>query len=140
MGFSGIPRIDNYNGTNYEGVRYLQLSVGQGRRCSTAIGYLHGRPQGNLRMATGALVTRLLFDGSRVTGVEYRRNGETRTAHAAREVVLSAGSNRRRAKSTRARHSGAAASTRRGREPDRPCAVAHHLCLHAIDHAQRNHK
>jgi choline dehydrogenase len=88
---AGIPQTDDYNGANYEGVSYLQLSVGQGRRCSTAIGYLHGRPQGNLRMATGALVTRLLFEGNRVTGVEYQQNGETRTAHAAREVVLSAG-------------------------------------------------
>ena len=88
---AGIPRTDDYNGANYEGVSYLQLSVGEGRRCSTAIGYLHGRPQRSLRMATGALVTRLLFDGKRVTGVEYLQNGEVRTARAAREVVLSAG-------------------------------------------------
>ncbi|WP_109478700.1 GMC family oxidoreductase N-terminal domain-containing protein [Paraburkholderia sp. C35] len=88
---AGIPRTDDYNGARYEGVSYLQLSVGDGRRCSTAIGYLHGLRQRNLQMIMGALVTRLLFDGSGVTGVEYLHNGETRTARASREVVLSAG-------------------------------------------------
>lgn len=88
---AGIPLTPDYNGAQYEGVSYLQLSVGRGRRCSTAIGYLHGRPQRNLRLETEALVTRLVFDGSRVAGVEYVQGGKTLRAMAAREVVLSAG-------------------------------------------------
>ncbi|MGH8790803.1 MAG: GMC family oxidoreductase [Cupriavidus necator] len=88
---AGIPLTPDYNGAQYEGVSYLQLSVGRGRRCSTAIGYLHGRPQHNLRLETEALVTRLIFDGSRVAGVEYVQGGKTLRAIAAREVVLSAG-------------------------------------------------
>ncbi|SCU86388.1 Choline dehydrogenase, mitochondrial [Cupriavidus necator] len=88
---AGIPLTPDYNGAQYEGVSYLQLSVGRGRRSSTAIGYLHGRPQQNLRLETEAQATRLLFDGARVSGVEYVQGGRTLRAMAAREVVLSAG-------------------------------------------------
>ena len=88
---AGIPATDDYNGAAYEGVSYLQLSTGGGRRCSTAAGYLHGRRQRNLHLATEALATRLLFDGERVTGVEYLQGGQVRRALAAREVIVSAG-------------------------------------------------
>lgn len=88
---AGIPLAADYNGAAYEGVSYLQLSVGRGRRCSTAVGYLHGRPQPNLRVATGATATRLLFEGGRVAGVEYRQGGTVCAAMAACEVILSAG-------------------------------------------------
>jgi choline dehydrogenase len=90
-GDAGIPSTDDYNGAAYEGVSYLQLSTGGGRRCSTAAAYLRGRRQRNLRLATEALATRLLFDGNRVTGVEYMQGGEVRRAIAAREVIVSAG-------------------------------------------------
>jgi choline dehydrogenase len=88
---AGIPSTPDYNGAAYEGVSYLQLSTGGGRRCSTAVGYLRGRPQRNLHLATEALATRLLFDGKRATGVEYVQNGRTRRVMAAREVIVSAG-------------------------------------------------
>ncbi len=38
-----------------------------------------------------AQVTRILFDGKRAMGVEYRQDGTTKTARAAREVILSGG-------------------------------------------------
>lgn len=88
---AGIPAVADYNGGTYEGVSYLQLSTGGGRRCSTAIGYLHGRPQRDLALATEAVVTRVLFEGKRAIGVEYVQGGVTRTALARREVILSAG-------------------------------------------------
>nr|WP_244874197.1 GMC family oxidoreductase N-terminal domain-containing protein [Cupriavidus numazuensis] len=88
---AGIPATEDYNGAAYEGVSYLQLSTGGGRRCSTAVGYLRGRPQPNLHLATEALATRLLFDGKRATGVEYMQGGQLRQAMAAREVIVSAG-------------------------------------------------
>jgi len=88
---AGIPSTEDYNGAAYEGVSYLQLSTGGGRRCSTAVGYLRGHPQRNLHLATEALATRLLFDGKRVTGVEYMQGGRIRRAMAAREVIVSAG-------------------------------------------------
>ncbi|CAG9186050.1 GMC family oxidoreductase [Cupriavidus pinatubonensis] len=88
---AGIPATEDYNGADYEGVSYLQLSTAGGRRCSTAVGYLSGRPQRNLHLATEALATRLLFDGKRATGVEYMQGGQVRRAMAAREVIVSAG-------------------------------------------------
>ncbi|CAG9186701.1 GMC family oxidoreductase [Cupriavidus pinatubonensis] len=88
---AGIPRTPDYNGGSYEGVSYLQLSVGRGRRCSTAIGYLHGRPQANLRLITEAQVTRVILDNSKANGVEYTVGGQVQRAMAAREVILCAG-------------------------------------------------
>lgn len=88
----GVPRNDDFNGARQEGVGYYQLFTRRGWRSSTAVGYLkpaRGRP--NLEVKTGAHATRLVFDGRRATGVEYRQGGETRTARAAREVILAAG-------------------------------------------------
>jgi choline dehydrogenase len=45
----------------------------------------------NLQVITNAHVTRLLFEGRRCTGVEFRTGGEVRRAAAAREVILAAG-------------------------------------------------
>jgi choline dehydrogenase len=63
-----------------------------GLRCSTAGAFLHPaleRP--NLTVETGAYVTRLLLDGTRVLGVEIDQNDGLREIHAG-EVILSAGS------------------------------------------------
>lgn len=81
----------DYNGADQEGVCLYQTNIRGGFRCSAARGYLHPalrRP--NLRLIRDALVTRVLFDGTRATGVELTRRGQT-TRVMAREVVLSAG-------------------------------------------------
>ncbi|WP_321795895.1 GMC family oxidoreductase [Caballeronia sp. J97] len=88
---AGIPRATDYNGGEYEGVSYLQLSVGRGRRCSTAIGYLHGRRHANLRLVTEANASRVILENGRAMGVEYKHEGQTKRAMAAREVILCAG-------------------------------------------------
>lgn len=88
---AGIPPTADYNGADYEGVSYLQLSTANGHRCSTSVGYLRGRPQKNLSLATEALATRLLFEGSRAIGVEYLQGGQLRRVHAKCEVIVSAG-------------------------------------------------
>ncbi|EKZ99474.1 MULTISPECIES: GMC family oxidoreductase [Cupriavidus] len=87
----GIPRNADYNGEQYEGVSYLQLSTRNGQRCSTAIGYLHGRVNAKIDLQVEATVTRILFDGKKAVGVEYVQAGVTRKAYASREVILSAG-------------------------------------------------
>jgi choline dehydrogenase len=89
---AGIPRNDDVNGETQEGVAYYQLTVKNGQRCSAAVAYLHPvmeRP--NLRVETEALTTRVLFEGKRAVGVEYRQGGETKTAKAAAEVILAGG-------------------------------------------------
>jgi len=88
---AGIPRTPDYNGARYEGVDYLQLSTREGRRCSTAAAYLHGRKQANLDIANEATATRLLFDGQKVVGVEYLQGGVKKQATALAEVIVSAG-------------------------------------------------
>ena len=61
-------------------------------RSSTAVAFLRpARKRKNLRVATSAHATRILFDGRRATGVEYVQNGKTVTAQASGEVILSGG-------------------------------------------------
>jgi choline dehydrogenase len=88
----GIPRNDDFNGKTQEGVGYHQTTTRQGRRCSTAVGYLRpAMTRPNLRVMTGALAERITFDGRRATGVTFRQHGQLRTARAMREVVLCGG-------------------------------------------------
>lgn len=88
----GIPTTDDFNGASQEGAGYLQLTTKNGWRCSAAVGYLRpakGRPK--LSVETDAHVTRVLFEGTRAVGVEYRHGGRTVEARANREVLLAAG-------------------------------------------------
>jgi choline dehydrogenase len=89
---AGFPRNDDFNGPEQEGAGYFQLTARNGRRCSTATGFLkQARRRANLKIESGALTTRVLFDSRRATGVEYRVGTEIRTAAARGEVILSAG-------------------------------------------------
>jgi choline dehydrogenase len=89
---SGIPRTDDFNGARQEGAGYFQLTTRNGRRWSTAAGYLRqARKRHNLKVETHALATRILFDGSRATGIEYRQGDALRTAYANAEVILAGG-------------------------------------------------
>ncbi len=88
----GFPRNDDFNGAGQDGVGYHQTTTSNGKRCSTAVGYLRpamSRP--NLRVVTNALTEKITFDGRRATGVVFRLDGETRTARAASEVILCGG-------------------------------------------------
>jgi 4-pyridoxate dehydrogenase len=89
---AGYPRTADYNGAQQEGFGRTQASIGKGRRCSAATGYL--RPalaRENLKVETGALASKILFEGNRAVGVEYTQNGATKTAQAGREVLLAGG-------------------------------------------------
>jgi choline dehydrogenase-like flavoprotein len=90
---AGFPENPDFNGPSQEGVGMYQVTHRNGERCSVAKGYLTphlGRP--NLKVITGARATRLLLDGRRTTGVEYRLgDGSTARVLARREVLLSAG-------------------------------------------------
>jgi choline dehydrogenase len=89
---AGYPRNDDFNGPKQEGVGFYQVTQKRGRRWSAADAYLKpalDRP--NLTVLTGAQATRVLVEGGRATGVEYRRGGTLHTVRAAAEVVLSGG-------------------------------------------------
>jgi choline dehydrogenase len=88
----GFPRNDDFNGASQDGVGYHQTTTRNGRRCSTAVGYLRPamrRP--NLQVVTEALTEKILFEGHRAVGVSFRRDGKSWTARAAREVILCGG-------------------------------------------------
>jgi len=88
---AGYGETPDYNGRRQEGFCRMDMSVRDGRRSSTANAYLKpalGRPNLTLRMH--ALTTRILLDGRRARGVEYRQDGALRRGRARREVILSA--------------------------------------------------
>ena len=88
----GIPRNDDFNGATQEGAGYFQLTARNGRRCSAAVAYLNpAKRRPNLRIATGALVHRIVVEDGRATGVELSADGATQRVRAAGEVLLSAG-------------------------------------------------
>ncbi|MEM7044876.1 MAG: choline dehydrogenase, partial [Pseudomonadota bacterium] len=88
----GIPRTADFNGEDQEGVGYFQLTTKNGFRCSSAVAYLHPikyRP--NLDVVTDALVSRVVIEDKRATGVMYWQSGQLMRADAQGEIVLSAG-------------------------------------------------
>ncbi len=89
---SGIPANDDCNGATQEGVGYFQQTTYKGFRWSTAKGFLRpARKRANLTVETDAQTTRILFEGKRAVGVEYKRGGQLLEARANAEVVLAAG-------------------------------------------------
>jgi choline dehydrogenase len=88
----GIERNSDYNDGELDGISQQQLTIKDGRRHSAADAYLReAMDHPNLQVITRAHVRRLLLDGSRCLGVEWRRNGRLESARAGSEVVLSAG-------------------------------------------------
>ena len=89
---AGFNYNPNFNGQCFEGVGTYQITSARGLRASTAKCYLRPalkRP--NLYLKTHVHISRVLFDGTRATGVEYIQNGKTHRIKAHREVILSAG-------------------------------------------------
>ncbi len=89
---AGIPVTEDYNAEHPDGFGPSQSTIKGGRRCSAAVAYL--RPalgRANLTLQMHVLVTRIMLDAGRATGVEYRQGARKLVAHAAREVILCAG-------------------------------------------------
>jgi choline dehydrogenase len=88
----GIPRTADFNGEDQEGVGYFQLTTRNGFRCSSAVAYIHPvdhRP--NLDVVTNALVSRIVVENKRATGVMYHQGRQLMRADVEGEVILSAG-------------------------------------------------
>jgi choline dehydrogenase len=89
----GLRRLEDYCGGDMDGAFINLATQRRGQRWSAERGFLHSavsRP--NLRVVTGALVERVLFENKRAIGVRYRRNGVDHELRAHREVIVSAGS------------------------------------------------
>ncbi len=88
----GVPFLEDYNGSEQEGIGLVQLSADRGVRYSSARGYLRTDPPDNLVVLTHSRATKIVLDGSRATGVEIiAADGSVQTIHADHEVIVSAG-------------------------------------------------
>jgi choline dehydrogenase len=88
----GQKRNPDYNSGDQEGCGYYQQMMKRGRRWSAADAYLRpamARP--NLLVRLHAHATKIVLDGRRAVGIEYRFGAELRVARAEREVILSGG-------------------------------------------------
>ena len=89
---AGHPLTDDYNGAEQHGFSKMQVTIRDGRRCSSAVAYLRPalrRP--NLKVEVNAHVTRVQVEGGKAVGVEYVQKGLKRVARAQREVLLCGG-------------------------------------------------
>ena len=88
----GIPRNDDYNGADQEGVGYYQRVIHRGLRVSSAKAFLTpALRRSNLSVRTDALVSRVEFSDGRAVAVRYSRGGQARRLHARREIVMCCG-------------------------------------------------
>ncbi len=87
---AGHPFRKDLNGREQEGVGYSQMTRRGRWRGSTAQTFLR-EAKGRVRVETDAQATRLLFDGRRCIGAEFRQGGELKQLRVTREVVLSGG-------------------------------------------------
>jgi choline dehydrogenase len=88
---AGFRRTDDVNGFRQEGFAPFDKNVRRGRRLSAARAYLHPViDRSNLTVVTRAQADRIVFEGTRAVGVEYRRNRRRRVARGA-EIVLCGG-------------------------------------------------
>ncbi len=84
----GLPLNADYNGVSQDGVSFMQFSIEDGVRHSTAAAYI--RPverHASLEIVTGAVAHRLLFDGTACVGVEWSEGSRIERAHAGEVVV-----------------------------------------------------
>jgi choline dehydrogenase len=88
----GWKVVDTLNGSEHEGLTRMRSTVRDGRRWSAADAFLRpAERRFNLRILSGVLVEKILFEGNRATGVSYTRDGQRHSDRASKEVIVSAG-------------------------------------------------
>jgi choline dehydrogenase len=89
---AGITATDDHNGPSQEGAGWFQFTQRNGRRCSTAVAYLHPAiARGNVEVLTDTLATRLVLEGERAVGIEILKDNNLEVVRAEREVIVCAG-------------------------------------------------
>lgn len=89
---AGLPFTEDFNGPQPEGVGRYRINTRRGMRWSAADAFLRPalrRP--GVRLITQARAERVLFEGTRASGLQYRQGEQVKTARARCAVVLSAG-------------------------------------------------
>ena len=91
----GIPRNPDYNGAIQEGVSYVQRTIQNGRRVSSATVFLRpASKRPNVEIRTHAHATGVMLEGKRAVGVRYSRGGRGGVpveVRARKEVILCGG-------------------------------------------------
>ncbi|GEP36423.1 choline dehydrogenase [Nocardioides psychrotolerans] len=88
----GVKVLDDYNGESQEGVSRMQQNAADGLRYSASRGYIHNLDVPTLQLQSEVLVTKVVLESGRATGVEVTdKDGSRRTIRAGKEVILSAG-------------------------------------------------
>jgi choline dehydrogenase len=89
---AGHPLTDDVNGFRQEGFARFDRNIRKGRRLSAARAYLHpAMKRPNLTVECRALVSKVLFDGKRATGVRVKIGRSPVREVKAREVILCGG-------------------------------------------------
>ena len=90
---AGYPVTSDYNGYQQEGFGPMEMTVHNGFRWSAANAYLRpARSTGLVKLVTHAYATRILLEGRKAVGVEYKRGDTLFEARANREVIVAASS------------------------------------------------
>ena len=88
----GVKVLDDYNGESQEGIARMQQNTADGLRYSASRGYVHDLAPATLDLQSEVMVTRVVIENGRATGVEVTdKDGTQRVVRAGKEVVLSAG-------------------------------------------------
>jgi choline dehydrogenase-like flavoprotein len=88
----GIPATSDFNTGDNTGVGYFHVNQKRGVRWSSARAFL--KPvlnRTNLRLETDVLVEKVVFEGRRAVGVQFRQGGQLIEARTKGEIILSAG-------------------------------------------------
>ena len=89
---AGFPVTEDFNGPTPEGFGRFHFNIRKGRRVSSATAFLReARSRNNLTIWTRAHIAKVLFEGSRASGVRVRRSGQVSDVHATNEIILSGG-------------------------------------------------
>ena len=88
---AGLRYTPDFNGAVQEGVGFYQFTTKGGFRLSAARAFLRpAMKRANLKVETEAHVTRILFEGRRAVGVEYKKNGALHEVRGG-DVIVSGG-------------------------------------------------
>lgn len=89
----GLPRRNDLNRPEQEGVGYVNLNIRDGERADASIAFLSPavRARSNLAIWADTAVERIVFEGRRAVGVTCKREGRKMTVLCRREVLVAAG-------------------------------------------------
>jgi choline dehydrogenase len=90
---AGYPVTQDYNGHQQEGFGAMEMTVHNGLRWSAANAYLRpARKTKRVKLVTHAFAQRIILEGRKAVGVEYRKGDQIIEARARRDVIIAASS------------------------------------------------